>query len=234
VRLDDFRSLVRRQAEQVPPEFLDGVLEVVVSRRALAHPSRAGIFTLGECIPVPTETAGPDGIQSRVVLYHGSFAALASQGPGFDWAGEAWETLAHELRHHVEWRASAPDLEAFDLAAEHNFARVDGERFDPEFYRDGERPAPGVFRIDDDVFLEETVRQLPAVARFEWRGAPWRAAVPTEATLPAFLVVEGVDAPPSGDLVVVLRQRASLLDLIRRRGPPPFQATVTAEPDQPE
>ena len=62
-------------------------------------------------------------LQSRVVLYHGSFAALARIGPGFDWREETWETLSHELRHHLEWRANVAVLEAYDWAAEQNFCR---------------------------------------------------------------------------------------------------------------
>ena len=58
-----------------------------------------------------------------MVLYHGSFAALARVNGGLDWREEAWETLTHELRHHLEWRARAPDLEELDWAVEQNFAR---------------------------------------------------------------------------------------------------------------
>src|SRR5712692_2728789 len=61
--------------------------------------------------------------------------------PDFDWREEAWETLTHELRHHVEWRARAPGLEAYDRAVEANFARQEGERFDPALYLDGDSPA---------------------------------------------------------------------------------------------
>lgn len=229
MRLDDFRELVRRQAQEVPREFLDGVLEVTVSPRALPHPTRAEIYTLGECIPVPTESGEPDGVQSRIVLYHGSFLALAHLGPDFDWRGEAWETLSHELRHHMEWRASAPDLEAFDAAAEANFARQDGEPFDPDFYRDGERLSPGVFRIDDDFFLEHTVPRLPTQVVLTWHGSSWRVLVPPGATLPAFLMVEEVADPPPGQLVLVIRRPPSFLALWRARRLPTFQAVVMAQ-----
>lgn len=215
MRLDDFRDLVRRQAGEVPSEFFDGIIEVTVSPRTLPHPTRAEIYTLGECIPVPTETGGPEGIQSRIVLYHGSFAALARITPDFDWREEAWETLTHEIRHHVEWRASAPDLEAFDHAVEQNFARADGDPFDPLFYHDGDRVAPGVYKVEDDYFLEQVVRRPPSELRFDWHGRSWRGTLPGDLVLPAFLTVLGLDEPPPGDLVVVLRRRGSLLDLLR-------------------
>ncbi len=230
MRLDAFRTLVRHQADEVPAEFLDGVLEVTVSPRTLPHPTRPGIYTLGECVPLVTEDPGPEGVQSRVVLYHGSFAALAQLDPAFDWRAESWETLTHELRHHMEWRARAPDLEAFDHAAEQNFARQDGEPFAPDFYRDGESPAPGVHRIDQDFFLEQRHRQLPATARLCWHGRRWQVPVPPEAFLPAFLSIDGVTDPPPGELVLVLCRKPRWRDLFRRRPEPVFQACVVAAP----
>lgn len=232
MRLEDFRDLVRRQAALVPSEFLDGVVEVTVSPRTLPHPSRAEIYTLGECIPVPTEATGPDGVQSRVVLYHGSFRALARLTPDFDWREEAWETLTHELRHHMEWRANAPDLEAFDHAVEQNFARVDGEPFDPLFYRDGEQLAPGVYRVEGDYFLEQAARRPPRQIGFDWHGRHYRCAAPADLALPAFLTVEGVAEPPPGDLVVVLRRRPGFRDLLALgKVPVVYQAVVEVAGD---
>jgi len=226
VRLSDFETMVRRLADEVPPEFLQGVAEIAVSPRTVPHPSREEIYTLGECIPLPAGDAGVDGIQSRVVLYYGSFAALSRTAPGFDWRKEAWETLTHELRHHLEWRARAPALEAYDQAAEHNFARQDGEPFDPLFYLDGEPAGPDGYRVEDDVFLDRMVAAVPTAARLLWRGRVYRVAVPPGATLPAFLTLEGVAEPPEGDLVLVLRRRPGLRDLLRRA--PLYQAAVPA------
>lgn len=227
MRLADFEAMVRRLSAEVPAHFFDGIAEVVVSPRAVPHPVRADIYTLGECVPLDVGESGEE-IQSRIVLYHGSFAALARLEPGYDWRGEAWETLTHELRHHLEWRARAPDLEAFDEAAEQNFARYDGEPFDAAFYLDGEQAAPGVYAVDDDYFLDRVVRDVPRDVTFRWHGAQYRIAVPADATLPAFLTVDGLAEPPPGELVLVLRRRPRLLDLFRRA--PVFEATVTALP----
>jgi hypothetical protein len=227
MRLDDFETMVRRLSDEVPAHFFDGVAEVVVSPRVVPHPTRGEIYTLGECIPLASTDADGE-IQSRIVLYHGSFQALAQLEPGYDWRGEAWETLTHELRHHLEWRANAPDLEAFDRAAEQNFARHDGEPFDPAFYLDGDAPADGVYQVDDDYFLDRLVRSLPAAVDFVWHGRSYRAPVPRGAALPAFLSVDGVAEPPPGELVLVLRRRPSLIDLFRQSAP--FQADVTARP----
>ena len=160
------------------------------------------------------------------MLYHGSFAALAELQAGFDWRAEAWETLTHELRHHLEWRARAPALEAFDRAVEQNFARQDGEPFDPLFYLDGEPAGEGAYRVEDDVFLERLVTALPPRIRLQWRGRLYEVTVPPEAELPSFLTVEDVADAPEGELVLVLRRKPGLRDLLRPARP--TQATVHA------
>jgi hypothetical protein len=225
MKLSEFEILVRQLCEDVPEQFFEGVAEVVVSPRAVPHPDRADIFTLGECIPLPVQVgSGVEGVQSRIVLYHGSFAALAHRRDDFDWRAETWETLSHELRHHIEWRAHAPDLEDFDWAVEHNFARHDGEPFDPTFFLSGESPEAGVYQVEDDVFLEQIVRTLPDRVSFTWRGRRYAVIPPDGAELPCFLTIEGVAQAPEGDLVVVLRKRPSVMDLFGHGGV--FQATV--------
>jgi hypothetical protein len=219
MRLSDFEAMVVRMAGEVPREFLDGVGEIVVSPRTVPHPERPGIFTLGECIPLPAGAgSGPEGIQSRVVLYHGSFAALARVAPGFDWREEAFETLTHELRHHLEWRARAPDLEELDWAVEQNFARQDGETFDPGFYLAGAPVGDDTWRVEDDVFLDRVVRSLPPSVAVRWAGREYEVTIPTDSTLPAFLVLEGIADPPAGELVLVLRSKPGVLSLLRPAG----------------
>jgi hypothetical protein len=224
MRLADFEAMLRRICDEVPSHFFEGIAEVVVSPRVVPHPERSEIFTLGECVPLPIEVgSGAEGIQSRIVLYHGSFAALAAIQEHFDWRQEAWETLTHELRHHLEWRARAPDLEDFDWAVEHNFARQDGEAFDPTFFLSGEALAQGTYQVEDDVFIDQIVRDLPPTASFDWHGRGYRVMLPPGAELPCFLTVEGVLDPPEGDLVVVLRRKPGVRDLL---GQHVFQATV--------
>jgi len=216
MRLSDFEAMVARMAGEVPREFLEGVAEIVVSPRTLPHPDRPGIFTLGECIPLPAgDAGGPESVQSRIVLYHGSFAALAKVAPGFDWREEAFETLTHELRHHLEWRARAPDLEDFDWAVEQNYARQDGEAFDPLFYQAGAPVGDDAWRVEDDVFLDRIVTRVPESVPVHWAGLDYLVPVPKGATLPAFLVLEGVAGAPGGDLVLVLRRKPGVLALFR-------------------
>lgn len=229
MRLSDFEAMVRRMADEVPPEFMRGIAEIVVSPRAVAHPAREEIYTLGECIPLPgTAGEAPDAIQSRVVLYHGSFTALARLSAGFDWREEAWETLSHELRHHLEWRARAPELEQLDWAVEQNFARQDGESFDPAFYFDGEPLGDGLWLVEDDVFIDRVVGRLEPLVEAAWRSRGYRVPVPVDATLPAFLTLDGVADPPEGDLVLVLRRKPGVMSLLRPGTV--FQGKVRVEP----
>lgn len=217
VQLDDFRALVRRLEADIPAEFQGGVVEIEVSPRTVPHPLRGDVYTLGECIPLEWSGSGAD-LQSRVVLYHGSFQALSRRGE-FDWRQEAWETLTHELRHHLEWQADVASLEAYDWAAEQNFARHEGEEFDPVFYRNGEQLAPGVFKVDDDVFLEaeQGARSREQVELF-WHGRSYRVGPAPAADRRAwvFLTLEGLDEPPPGDVVLVMPGRPSMLELFRR------------------
>ncbi len=225
---EDFRSLVRRLQADIPPQFQGGIVEVEVSPKTVPHPVRAEIYTLGECIPLEWSGSGSD-LQSRVVLYHGSFAALARLGD-FDWRAEAWETLTHELRHHLEWQADLAGLEAYDWAAEQNFARADGELFDPVFYRNGETVAAGVFKVEDDVFLEGDPAQVTG-DRYElvWHGRRYRAPVlAVERRAWRFITLEALDEPPPGDAVLVFPGRTSALDVLRRLAAPVSQA-VTVE-----
>lgn len=218
MRFGDFRGLVERLKQDIPPEFQGGIVAVEVSHKTVPHPVRADVYTLGECIPLEWSGSGAD-LQSRVVLYHGSFQALADLDPAFDWRGEAWETLTHELRHHLEWRANTAALEAYDWAAEQNFARHEGQAFDPVFYRSGEPVAPNVWKVDDDVFLEADP------AAITWHGRRYR--VSWSGAAPAFLTLTGLDVA-SGDVVLVLPRAPALRDLWRRSAL--TQDTVAVEP----
>jgi len=219
VTFEDFRALVRRLQSEIPAQFESGVADIEVSPKTVPDPVHGHVYTLGECIPLTWTGDGTD-LQSRIVLFFGSFQALARQRPDFDWRAETWDTLTHELRHHLEFRAHVDALEAYDWAAEQNFARHEGKSFDPDFYRSGERIAAGVFKVDDDVFLEAT-------GDFSWHGKRYRTPV-DGVEPPAFLTLDGLSDAPHGDAVLVLRKNASLPDLWRR--PAVTQTTVAVQP----
>ncbi len=216
MRFDDFRSLVDRLAHEVPPEFRDGIVAIDVSPKVLPHPVHGDVYTLGECVPLEWSGSGAD-LHSRIILYYGSFASLARLGD-FDWREEAWKTLIHELRHHLEWRANLDALAAYDWAAEQNFARHEGQPFDPRFFRSGEVLDQGVWKVDDDLFLalaDSGIRgdhiEIP------WHGRAYRIAVPAEARGHVFLILDGLLDPPVGDAVLVVKPALRLRDVFRRQ-----------------
>jgi len=219
VTFEDFQALIRRLQHDIPAQFESGVAEIDVSPKTVPDPLHRDVYTLGECIPLTWTGDGTD-LHSRIVLFYGSFRALARQRPDFDWRAEAWDTLTHELRHHIEFRAHVDALEAYDWAAEQNFARHEGKTFDSVFYRSGARIAEGVFKVDDDVFLEGS-------GDFSWHGRRYRAAV-AAVKPPAFLTLHGLSDAPHGDAVLVLPKHASLRDLWRRSTV--TQATVEVQP----
>jgi Zincin-like metallopeptidase len=218
MQLADFRSLIEHMTAEVPPEYLEGVVSVEVSPRTVPHPVYPSVYTLGECIPVDVAA---DPAPSRVVLYHGSFRALAGERRDFDWRAEAWETLTHELRHHLEQRANVSDLDAFDWAAEQNVRRQEGASFDPVFYLSGERVAEGVYCVDDDVFWDVLVRRVPPTVGLAWGERHFVADVPA-GRLPLFVRLLGLAPEPLGEAFAVIRCRPRLLDLLRRPTSPGF------------
>lgn len=224
MRRRDFEAMVREMARELPPEFQKGIVDIEVTGKTVPHPVRDGIYTLGECLPHSFGAPGEADaeLHSTVQLHYGSFAALASTEPGFDWRHEAWETLLHEVRHHLEWRAQAAALEAFDDAVEANYARADGEPFEPLFFLHGERVAPGVTKVEDDVFVDRPLgrrvwlRAAGSAVPVDWHGRSVRVRLPTELPDILFLSLHGVEPPPAGDLVLVVRRKAGLRDVFRR------------------
>ena len=205
--LEDFRALVRRLQQQIPDQFETGVVDVAISPKTVPDPVHRGVFTMGECIPLSWTGDGSD-LQSRIVLFYGSFLALARARPDFDWRAETWETLTHEIRHHLEFRAHVDLLEAYDWAVEQNVARLEGHAFDPLFYRSGERIAEHVYKVEDDVFIE-------ADGEFTWHGRRYRAPV-AGIQPPAFLTLEGLAEAPHSAAVLVIPKRIALRDLWSR------------------
>ena len=122
---------------------------------------------------LPLGLAGAETTRSVVALYYGSFRELSRLDPGFDWEGELWETLTHELRHHLESLADQDELGGVDYAMEESFKRSEGLDFDPCYYQSGDEVAPGVFRVETDFFIEqEWSRERFAQAgelHFQWR-----------------------------------------------------------------
>lgn len=236
----DFEKRASRVWDEIPDVYRSGVDGLVLEKGSRPHPTMPDIYTLGECLTesYPSDWGGPDTVRSVLVLYYGSFARLSELDPDFDWRYEIWETVTHELRHHLESLAAEDALEDVDYAMDENFKRLQGDAFDPLFYRSGEQVAPGVYEAERDVFVEIPLEpdETPGTrAEFEWHGARYSVPVPREAADITFIqVIDGVDTGTSA-LCVVLMRREGFWRSLRRmiRGTPQeiveVEATARAE-----
>lgn len=118
----EFLQLVQTMVDEIPETFLEGLQGVHVLEEVRPEEGYHDVYRLGEYLdPGPDQFLGSGaGLGRHVALYYGSFAAIASDDSAFDWQDEAWETLTHELRHHVESLAgdgSLIDQDALDAQA---------------------------------------------------------------------------------------------------------------------
>jgi len=238
MRFETFERIARQEWDRIPEGYRAGVDGLVVERAARRHPRTHDIYTLGECVTeaYPSDFGGPDTIRSSVVLYYGSFLRLSRLDPAFDWERELWETLTHELKHHLESLADEDALTDVDTAMEEYFKRVEGEPFDPFFYRLGEPAGPDRYRLEDRLFIEQRRGAEPAV-RFELDGRAYRfAASDPDADVEFVQIVGGIDEDTDlEELCVVLVRPLPLrrrLGMLFGRAPTivESEATVEAEP----
>lgn len=112
----DFRQLLAEMVDEIPEEFMRELQAVLALEEEHPEPDYQDVYRLGEYLDMGPEQflGGSSGIGRHVVLYWGSFRRIAAGDPGFDWEEEMWETLTHELRHHVESLAGDASLIAQD------------------------------------------------------------------------------------------------------------------------
>jgi hypothetical protein len=112
-----FERTLQEMVEEIPDEFLRGLQSVHALKEERLEPEFGDVYRLGEYLdPGPEDFLGAgDGLGRHVALYYGSFAALAEGDETFDWEAELWETLTHELRHHVESLAGDASLIEDDM-----------------------------------------------------------------------------------------------------------------------
>lgn len=235
-------AVFERRAQEIfdgiPPEYRGGVEYVMVSEETVPHPELPEVYTLGECATGELDLGFdvPDHVRSGVHLYHGSFAALARQDEDFDWEGELYETITHEIRHHRESTAGEDALEDFDYAADENFKRREGLAYDPLFYRSGEPLDDGGWDVDGDVFAEVALGagEFERVDEVQAEVAGRRVSLPRPERMGdvCFLYLEGF-RPGPGETAVVLVRRLGMMESLRglfqRAAPEVLEWTVDAE-----
>lgn len=99
-----FAELADHLWEEIPHSYKRGLHAMHVLEPIKRDPEEPGLVRLGEYLSAgyPSVLGGFEGIGRHISLYYGSFAYIARGDPSFDWEGEVWETLLHELRHHLE------------------------------------------------------------------------------------------------------------------------------------
>lgn len=101
---DEFQAVLAAMVDEIPDEFLLELQGVHALPEARLEPHFHEVYRLGEYLdPGPENFLGAgEGLGRHIALYYGSFVRVAEGDPSFDWEDELWETLTHELRHHVE------------------------------------------------------------------------------------------------------------------------------------
>ena len=120
---DEFKAALAEMVDEIPDEFLRELQGVHALREAKLEEGFHEVYRMGEYLDPGPESflSAGEGLGRHVALYHGSFARIAEADPGFDWEAELWETLTHELRHHVESLAGDVSLIEDDLQRDRAF-----------------------------------------------------------------------------------------------------------------
>jgi len=215
VKYADFERIAHDAFEAIPAEYREGIDGLVVSREAVSHPALPDVWTLGHCDTeaYPSEWAGPDTVRSTVVLYWGSFRNLAKQADGFDWEAEIYETVEHEVRHHLEALAEEDQLGGVDYALDESFKRAEGEPWDPWYWQHGEAIGQGTYVAEDQVYIERELSagDFEAAERVDFRWAGRRYAIPRPDELGDVhfvWVTGGLEKEPPFLEVVLVRTRS--------------------------
>lgn len=133
LNLEAFEELANRLYDEIPPALLEGLNGGILIHEE-AHQDDddlPDVYIMGEFID------DPFGLGNYIILYYGSFVQVLGDAPIEVWEEELWETMLHEIRHHVELRAGVDDLDLEDLRQLEEFrrAREFGER-DPARHKD--------------------------------------------------------------------------------------------------
>ena len=110
---DEAGEALDRMAEEFPEEFyagLNGGISLLPDEKPDPEFPPGEMYILGEYCD--------DQMGRYILLYYGSFAALAAREAWTeeDWEEELYATLAHEFTHHIEGLAGERGLELKDAA----------------------------------------------------------------------------------------------------------------------
>ncbi len=218
---ETFDAVAHEMWDQIPEDYKEGIDGLVVSPEVEAHPEHEDYWTMGMCYtePYPSGYMGPETTRSFLALYYGSFQKVAERTPDFDWEGEIWETITHELRHHLEFLAEDDALEGVDYAMEEAYKRGQGMEFDPFYYQAGDEVEEGVFQVEYEVYVEQRWTdeefEVQDELVFELEGRRYSIPTPGELGDVHYVWVHGVDLG-GGSLQLVFVRELSFWQRLRR------------------
>ena len=124
-----FRRELAAMVDELPPEFTQGLQGVHAIEEAKPEEGYVDVWRMGEYLDPGAEDflGAGEGLGRHVALYYGSFVQIAADDPSFDWEEEMWETLTHEVRHHVESLAGDDSLIQEDERVSTAFERAEGD-----------------------------------------------------------------------------------------------------------
>ena len=114
--LEEFESLATALIDRIPERLCT---ELNGGFLLLPEVKKDGDFyVMGEYIE--------DGIMGcSIILYYGSFVHLLEDSSPGEWEEELWDTIVHELRHHLESLAGVDDLVREEMAEIEAYCKTD-------------------------------------------------------------------------------------------------------------
>lgn len=136
--LDRFMELAEAFVDRIPEKLLEGLNGGihVVEEAQWREGDPPGVAVLGEYVTDPH-------LGASIVLYYGSFIELFGDDEA-QIEAELWETIRHEVRHHVEAWAGVDDLDREDAE--------ELSRFFQEAYENGSAPGGEDWTADEDEY----------------------------------------------------------------------------------
>ncbi|MFN3265673.1 MAG: metallopeptidase family protein [Deinococcales bacterium] len=112
----EFQQRLQEMIEIIPERFMKNLQGIHCFPEIKHSPEQRGLVRMGEYLDPGFESFMAAGVHigRHINIYYGSFVAVARYNPDFDWEEQLWETLTHELQHHLESQANDQSLIEWD------------------------------------------------------------------------------------------------------------------------
>ncbi len=113
---EQFENRLREFVEIIPEHYYKNLQGVHCFPQKKGDPNDRSLVRMGEYLDPGFEGFMDSRVHigRHINIYYGSFVAVAQYNPSFDWDEQLWETLTHELQHHLESQANDQSLIEWD------------------------------------------------------------------------------------------------------------------------